>query len=259
MDQVLANAVNEDQDRLGKRRLKDRLVSVFRKWTTREGIVGDYDYAFLFTPSFPFRDWFYRKRGIEPVKRDQPFFSLDSDMPLVLGFILGLQHALAMLAGVITPPIIISAVTNFPTEIQQYLVSASLINSAILSTIQITRFHIPMTPYYIGSGLVSVVGTSFATITIVNKAFPMMYKSGYCPVADDGTYLSCPKGYGSILGTAACCALLEIAMSFTPPKLLQRIFPKIVTGPVILCIATNLIESGFAVAGIVAILSLIHI
>ena len=48
-----------------------------------------------------------------------------------------------------------------------------------------------------------------------------------------------------ILGTAACCALLEIAMSFTPPRILQRIFPKIVTGPVILCIATHLIETGF--------------
>ncbi|SCW04384.1 LAFE_0H12332g1_1 [Lachancea fermentati] len=218
---------------------------LFRKITTKEGLFGDYDYAFLFTPSYPFRDWINKKRGVQPVVRDQPFFSVYSEMPLFLGFILGLQHALAMLAGVITPPLIISSVANFSTELEEYLVSASLITSGILSCIQITRFHIPYTPYYIGSGLLSVVGTSFATITIVDKAFPMMYDSGFCPVADDGTKLACPAGYGALLGTAACCALLEMAMSFTPPKVLQRIFPKIVTGPVVLCIAVSLIESGF--------------
>ena len=209
MDQALSDAVYADEaSKPFSTKVKNRFSKLYQKWTTRDGLVGDYDYAFLFTPSYPFKNWLNKKRGIQPVKRDQPFFSLDSDMPLILGFILGLQHALAMLAGVISPPIIISAVANFPTEIRQYLVSASLINSAILSSIQISGFRIPKTPYFIGSGVLSVVGTSFATITIVNNAFPMMYKSGYCPVADDGTYLSCPKGYGSILGTAACCCLL---------------------------------------------------
>ncbi|SCU98199.1 LADA_0H11276g1_1 [Lachancea dasiensis] len=217
----------------------------FRKLTTKEGLFGDYDYAFLFTPSYPFRDWISRKRGIEPVQRDQPFFSVYSDIPLFLGFLLGLQHSLAMLAGVITPPIIISSVCNFPTEIQQYLVSASLIVSGIMSCIQITRFHIPKTPYYIGSGLISVVGTSFATITIIEKAVPVMYKSGFCPTNEDGTPGPCSAGYGALLATAACCALLEILMSFTPPKVLQKLFPKIVTGPVVLCIAVSLIQSGF--------------
>lgn len=226
-------------------RMKTNVGKAVRKMTTREGLLGDYDYAFLFTPSYPFKDWVNRRRGIEPVHRDQPFFSVYSDMPIILGLLLGLQHALAMLAGVITPPIIISAVANFPTEIQQYLVSASLIVSGIMSSVQITRFHIPFTPYYIGSGLISVVGTSFATITIVNKAFPVMYKSGFCPMEEDGTFGPCYAGYGALLGTAACCALLEVAMSFTPPKILQRVFPKIVTGPVVLCIAVSLIQSGF--------------
>ncbi|CEP64134.1 nucleobase:cation symporter-2 family protein LALA0_S10e03224g [Lachancea lanzarotensis] len=215
------------------------------KFTTKEGLLGDYDYAFLFTPSYPFREWLNRKRGVEPVERDQPFFSVYSEMPIVLGLLLGLQHSLAMLAGVITPPIIIASVANFPLKIQQYLVSASLIVSAIMSSIQITRFHIPKTPYYIGSGLLSVAGTSFATITIVEKGFPVMYKSGFCPMGDDGKPGPCYAGYGALLGTAACCALLEMAMSFTPPKILHKIFPKIVTGPVVLCIAVSLIQSGF--------------
>ncbi|SCV02570.1 LAME_0H02872g1_1 [Lachancea meyersii CBS 8951] len=227
------------------KRVKLNARKAIHKATSKDGLLGDYDYAFLFTPSYPFREWLNRRRGIEPVQRDQPFFSVYSEMPILLGLLLGLQHALAMLAGVITPPIIISSVANFPTNIQQYLVSASLIVSAIMSCIQITRIHIPKTPYYIGSGLLSVVGTSFATITIVDKAFPVMYASGFCPTGADGEPGPCYDGYGALLGTAACCALLEMAMSFTPPKILHRLFPKIVTGPVVLCIAISLIQSGF--------------
>ncbi|KAM9909060.1 hypothetical protein OXX69_005792, partial [Metschnikowia pulcherrima] len=112
------------------------------KWTTKEGFFGDYDYGYLFIPDMPFS-----KR---PAKT-QPFFGLNSDMPLFLGFILGFQHALAMLAGVVTPPIIISATANFSLRTTEYLVSASLIVSGLLSCIQITRFKIYGTPYYIGT------------------------------------------------------------------------------------------------------------
>ena len=208
---------------------------VVKKFTTRDGLIGDYDYMHLFMPKIPF---------ITHNTREQPFFGLDSEMPIVLGMILGFQHSLSMLAGIITPPIIISSAAHLSSADSQYLVSASLLVSGILSSIQITRFHIYGTKYYIGTGLLSVVGTSFATITIVNGAFPMMYANGECPVAADGTKLACPQGYGAILGTGACCALLEIALSFIPPKALQKIFPSIVTGPVVLLIGVKLIQSG---------------
>ncbi|BAO38920.1 purine permease [Kluyveromyces marxianus DMKU3-1042] len=243
MDQALQEAV--EQENVPRESWKDTVQSIRKKWTTKEGLLGDYNYAFLFTPSYPFQDYIARKRGLEPVHRDQPFFSLNSDIPVVLGFILGLQHSLSMLAGVITPPILIAGVAKMDTKIQEYLVSVSLIVSGIMSAVQITRFHIPYTPYYIGSGVISVVGTSFATITLVNNVFPMMYNTGYCPVAADGTQLPCPDGYGALLGTSCVCALLEILIAFTPSSLLQKMFPKIVTGPVIVCIALSLIESGF--------------
>jgi xanthine/uracil permease len=65
-------------------------------------------------------------------------------MPVVLALVLGLQHSLAMLAGVITPPLILSGEggAHLPQELQQYLVSTSLIVCGILTMIQITRFHI---------------------------------------------------------------------------------------------------------------------
>ncbi|KAF5092108.1 hypothetical protein D0Z03_003046 [Geotrichum reessii] len=209
---------------------------VFKKFTTKEGIVGDYNYAHLFTPQLPFM----KKKNIV-----QPFFPLHGSMPLLLGAVLGLQHSLAMLAGIVTPPLIIGTATNMDTATTQYLVSASLITCGLLSMIQISRFHIPFTKYYIGTGLISVVGTSFATITIVSGALPQMYAKGFCPVAADGTKLACPDGYGAIIGTSALCGLLEVILSFMPAKILRKVFPPIVTGPVVLLIGVKLISTGF--------------
>jgi uric acid-xanthine permease len=107
-------------------------------------------------------------------RRAAPFFGLDDKMPVVLALLLGFQHALSMLAGIITPPIILGNAANFSTEIQQYLVSTSLIVCGILSSIQITRFHIYKSPYYVGTGLISVVGTSFATIPVAAGALAQM-------------------------------------------------------------------------------------
>ncbi|KAH3680327.1 hypothetical protein WICMUC_000394 [Wickerhamomyces mucosus] len=210
------------------------------KFTTRHGLLGDYNYKYLFTPEIP-----YLNKTDKNAHHLQPFFGLNSDMPIFLGILLGLQHALSMLAGVVSPPIIIASAANLDDTQSQYLVSASLLASGILSLIQITRFHIPKTNYYIGSGLLSVLGTSFATISIVNKSFPMMYANGVCPIADDGTKLACPDGYGAILGTGAVCALLEMFLSFIPPRFLQKLFPSVVTGPVVLLIGISLIQSGF--------------
>jgi xanthine/uracil permease len=131
-------------------------------------------------------------------RRAAPFFGLNDKMPVFLALLLGFQHALSMLAGVITPPIILGGAggANFPVEIQQYLVSTSLIVCGILSSIQITRFHIKGTPYFIGTGLISVVGTSFATIPVATGALAQMYTTGFCPSDSAGNPLPCPKGYG---------------------------------------------------------------
>ncbi|KIW16803.1 hypothetical protein PV08_03993 [Exophiala spinifera] len=220
-------------------RAKDVPRRIVRGLTTRDGLIGDYDYAFLFKPSLPF---------MKKSKQMAPFFALNDKMPIMLALLLGFQHALSMLAGLITPPIILSGTggANLPTETAQYLVSTSLIVCGILSSIQITRFHIFKTPYFIGTGIISVVGTSFATIPVALGGLAQMYESGYCPTDSDGNRLACPRGYGAILGTACICALLEICLSFAPAKVLKRAFPPLVTGPTVVLIGIKLIESGFA-------------
>ncbi|KAK7887707.1 hypothetical protein LTR67_009610 [Exophiala xenobiotica] len=219
-------------------RAKDVPRRVIRSFTTREGLVGDYDYAFLFTPKLPF---------MKKPTQTAPFFGLNDKMPILLALLLGFQHALSMLAGLITPPIILSGTggANLPTGTAQYLVSTSLIVCGILSSIQITRFHIYKSPYFIGTGIISVVGTSFATIPVALGGLSQMYASGYCPTDADGNRLACPRGYGAIIGTACICALLEICLSFAPAKFLKRAFPPLVTGPTVVLIGINLIGSGF--------------
>lgn len=214
--------------------IKHQAKRLKHKITTREGLFGDYDYKYLLVPEIPF---------LSKEAKTQPFFGVLAEMPIFLGFLLGFQHALSMLAGVVTPPIIISQAANLDAVTTQYLVLASLIVSGLMSIIQISRFHL-FKGYYIGTGMLTMVGTSFASIAVVTQALPMMYESGDCPIAEDGTKLPCPNGYGYILALAVICALLEILLSFTPSRILQKIFPNIVTGPVVLLIGTHLVEEG---------------
>lgn len=122
-----------------KKTMADRVSVVRKTFFTKDGLVGEYDYAFLFRPNIPF---------LKRSRRAAPFFGLNDKMPVLLAMLLGFQHALAMLAGIITPPLILSGQGGVNLDIahQQYLVSTSLIVCGLLSCIQITRFHIYKTP-----------------------------------------------------------------------------------------------------------------
>lgn len=79
----------------------------------------------------------------------------------------------------------------------------------------------------------------FATLRISYNA------NSFCPADANGTKPACPQVYGALFGTAAVCSLTEIAFSFLPPKVLQKIFPPIVTGPTVILIGVSLIGTGF--------------
>ncbi|KAG9084593.1 hypothetical protein FRC07_013596, partial [Ceratobasidium sp. 392] len=211
-----------------------------KKFTTRDGWLGDYDFAWLCTPGLPF--------GKKKATRAPQFYALEADLPILLAIVCGFQHALAMLAGLITPPIIFSSALNLGTEIQSYMISASLIGCGILSLVQMSRIRL-WRNYHLGTGLITVVGTSFATLSTGFSIFNSLYKNGKCPSTTnaDGTITRgpCPDAYGMLLGTSLICSFLEIGMAFVPPRKLKKIFPPIVTGTVILLIGASLIgESG---------------
>lgn len=146
---------------LRKQAFAQRSNRIIKKFTTKDGLFGNYDYAFLFRPNLPF---------MEKSRRVATFFGLNQQMPVVLALLLGFQHALAMLAGIITPPMIIASAAGFSTSTTQYLVSTALVVSGFLSALQITRFHLKGTPYYFGTGLISVV------ITLINCTVSSQHK-----------------------------------------------------------------------------------
>ncbi|OAE18419.1 hypothetical protein AXG93_3426s1120 [Marchantia polymorpha subsp. ruderalis] len=193
-----------------------------RKW--RKVLIGDYDWGFLCTPSLP---WGARRSP-------PPFFEKDEKISLLLALVMGLQHALAMVAGVVTTPVILSSLHNgnFTPGEQQYVVSAAMIVSGLASFIQMTQFRIPYTNYVIGSGMLSVMGVTFAYLPVAVMVF----------LASKETLVIYALETYQILVTS----WFQIALSFCPKKFLKKVFPPVVTGSTIILIGASLITSGFS-------------
>lgn len=174
-----------------------------------------------------------------------PFYGLNDRVPVLLTLLLGLQHALTMIGSIVSPPLAIaSGAFYFDAELTAYLVSTAFITTGIATALQVTRLHIMNTPFFVGTGLLSVVGPTFDILPIVFNYAALQYKSGTCPVAADGTEGSCPDAWGTCLGTMLCCVWIQIAMAFIPPKTLNKLFPKLITGSLLTLVGVYLIGNG---------------
>ncbi|GME64272.1 hypothetical protein GTA08_BOTSDO02108 [Neofusicoccum parvum] len=207
-------------------------------FTSKEGWIGDYDYLYLVTPNI----WPLNKKYKD---FEAPFYGLNDEVPILLTIILGLQHALTMIGSVVSPVLAIAGGAFYlDTATTEYLVSASFITTGIATAIQVTRVRIAKTPLFIGTGLLSVVGPTFDIIAIAISYTTTLYANGTCPTSPDGTQLPCPAAYGALLGSMLCTVWIQIAMSLVPPKMLNRIFPKLVTGTLLLLVGVYLIGNG---------------
>lgn len=212
------------------------------RWKTffRKDVVGEYDYKFLCMPHNPFG----KKKQSLPI-----FFAHDEKLSLLVALLMGLQHALAMLGGVITPPLIISGQFdgNFTPDKQQYVVAAALLTSGIFTVLTVIRFkifkseHLLGGPYFIGTGLLSVMGVSFTFLPIFQSSMRAICAEDGVPGCQ-GT--EGETAYGRLLGTASVCALLEIFLSFIPARLLRKVVPNFVAGITVALIGIGLIGTG---------------
>jgi NCS2 family nucleobase:cation symporter-2/xanthine permease XanP len=146
------------------------------------------------------------------------FYGLEEPLPLHLSFLLGLQHVLAMFVGIVTPPLIIAGALKLPTEEAAFLISMSLLMSGVTTFLQVRRLG-PL-----GSGLLSVQGTSFVFVPLAIQA---------------GT----AGGLALVFGMAVACAPWEMLISRSI-SLAQRLFPPVVTGAVVMLIGVGLIGVG---------------
>ena len=103
----------------------------------------EYDYKYLCMPRNP-----WSKTKQKPLR----FYGKDEAISSPLALLMGLQHAFAMIGGLITPPLVIFrySIDFQDTELQQYAVAAALITSGITSLINIFQFPIPFSEKIFG-------------------------------------------------------------------------------------------------------------
>lgn len=126
----------------------------------------------------------------------------------------GLQHVLAMYAGIVEVPLILATAIGLPEERVVYIINASFFMCGVATLIQAIGF------WKFGAKVPIVQGTTFASVT---------------PMILIGEVYGLPGIYGSIIVAGALTVL--VAPYFSR---LLRFFPPVVTGTVITIIGISL-------------------
>ena len=151
-------------------------------------------------------------------------YGLEDRMPPGAALLVSLQQVSAMVVGVITPALLLSNILKFSAADTAYLTSMALVAAALGTFLQTTRIG------PIGSGLLSVTGTSFAFIQ---------------PLSQAGHVGGLPLMFGMSLAAAPVNLLLAPFL----PKL-RRFFSPLVCGIVVLLVGLSIIPE--AMYGIIA-------
>ena len=151
-------------------------------------------------------------------------YGINDRMPPAAALLVSLQQVAAMVVGVITPALLLSNILKIPPDQAAYLTSMALLAAALGTFIQSTRIG-PL-----GSGLLSVTGTSFAFIQ------PLM-QAGQA------------GGLALMFGMGLATAPVSLALAPFLPKL-RRFFSPLVCGIVVLLIGLSIIPE--AMYGVIA-------
>ncbi len=146
-------------------------------------------------------------------------YGLEDRVPPGTAVLVGAQHVSAMVVGTITPPLLLAGTLQFSPADTAYLISLALLSSALGTFLQCRRRG------PVGSGLLSVTGTSFAFIGVLTQA----WHAG---------------GLALMFGLSCLTAPLQIAFS---PLLrhLRGVFTPLVSGIIVLLIGVSLIPTAY--------------
>jgi uric acid-xanthine permease len=136
------------------------------------------------------------------------FYTKDEEIPYLMALLMGLQHCFSMVGGLITVPYVVFrfSVCFSCIDQQQYAISAALIASGICSLINVSKLPIPFTErwfgrqLYLGSGVLSVLGTSFTFLPIFEIGITQQVEDGVDPEV----------AYGKMIGTSMLIGLSEV-------------------------------------------------
>ncbi|MDC7232607.1 MAG: nucleobase:cation symporter-2 family protein [Spirochaetales bacterium] len=159
-------------------------------------------------------------------------YSLEDKPPVGQAFLAALQHMMAIFIGIVTPAIVISGALGLSTELSSYLVSMSLFVSGVATFIQIRKIG------PIGSGLLSIQGTSFTFLSLcIGIGFAVKNGGG-----------SEAEMVAAIFGTCLIASPVEMIFSRFIP-LLKKIITPLVSGIVVTLIGMSLIKVGITDIG----------
>ncbi|WP_017296643.1 uracil-xanthine permease family protein [Nodosilinea nodulosa] len=155
-------------------------------------------------------------------------YGLTDKPPVGESIFVAIQHVLAAFVGIITPGLIICGALGVSPADTGIIVSMSLFASGICTFIQCRKFG------PIGSGLLSLQGTSFAFLGPVIGVGTAAVASGSTP----------EQALALIFGVCFFGSAIEIILSRFL-HLLQQIITPVVTGTVVMIIGLSLIKTGF--------------
>lgn len=189
--------------------------------------MGDYNYALFCRPRF--NPWTKDPNA----KVEMPFFGRDAQLAPLVCIMLGFQHSLAVVGGLITPPTIIGGLDP-KGEAATYLVSFSMIVSGLATINQAAHSKLPFIPYYLGSGLLCVIAPSFAFLNTITGSISTQMARG----------AEFDEAYGALLGVFAFGAVYQMLFGFIPAHILQIVFPQWLAGLSVFLIGVSLVGSG---------------
>ncbi len=159
-------------------------------------------------------------------------YGLEARPPFVESIFVGLQHVFACFVGIITPGLIICGALEVPPADTTFILSMSLVVSGIATFIQAKRFG------PVGSGLLSVQGTSFAfSVPIIGAGLAVKGAGG-----------TVEDALGLIFGLCFFGAFVEIFVSRFL-HLANKVITPLVTGVVVTLIGLTLIKVGITSMG----------
>ena len=144
------------------------------------------------------------------------YYKLDDRPPLLKSLILGFQHLLSALPGIIGAPLVVASVLGFSIQETVILVNASMLMSGVGSMVQGLGF----TPLKMGAKLPVIQGTSFAFVG-VSITIGFQY------------------GFAAVVGATVAGGLFEVFLSFYIHRI-RKFFPPVVTGTVVCLIGMTI-------------------
>ena len=159
------------------------------------------------------------------MRKTEMIYGLEDKPASTQAFFAALQHMLAIFVGIITPPLIIGGALDLPADMKAYIISMALFVSGVATFIQVKKFG------PIGSGLLSIQGTSFTFLSLsIGIGFSVKAAGG-----------SPEQALGTIFGVALICSPVEMIFSRFIPSLKKVITP-LVSGIVVTLIGLSLIR-----------------